>query len=67
MIQKGKEEIDVVVVQLDNMVKDLDVKLNGVLKRQEEDYIKGYSIYVREKERELRDLIIKVNEKNQTN
>jgi hypothetical protein len=67
MIQKGKEEIDVVVVQLDNMVKDMDVKLNGVLKRQEEDYIKGYSIYVREKERELRDLIIKVNEKNQTN
>ncbi len=52
------------VGQLDNLVKDMDVKLNGVLKRQEEDYIKGYSIYVREKERELRDLIVKVNEKN---
>lgn len=64
MIEKGKQEIEQVVGQLDNLVKDMDVKLNGVLKRQEEDYIKGYSIYVREKERELRDLIVKVNEKN---
>ncbi len=64
MIEKGKQEIEVVVGQLDNLVKDMDVKLNDVLKRQEQDYIKGYSIYVREKERELRDLIVKVNEKN---
>ena len=45
----------------------MDTRLNEVLKRQEGDYLKGYSIYVREKERELRDLIIKINEKNQTN
>ncbi len=64
MIEKGKQEIEVVVGQLDNLVKDMDVKLNDVLKRQEQDYIKGYSIYVREKERELRDLIVKINEKN---
>ena len=43
------------------------MKLNGVLKLQEHNYLKGYSIYVREKERELRDLIVKINEKNQTN
>ena len=67
MIENGKKQIEAVVAKLDDLAIDLDVKLNGVLKRQEEDYIKGYSIYVREKERELRDLIIKINEKNQTN
>jgi hypothetical protein len=49
------------------MVKDLDVKLNRVLKRQEQEYLKGYSIYVREKEKELRDLVTKLNERNTNN
>jgi hypothetical protein len=49
------------------MVKDLDVKLNRVLKRQEQQYLKGYSIYVREKEKELRDLVTKLNERNTNN
>ena len=49
------------------MVKDLDVKLNRVLKRQEQEYLKGYSIYVREKEKELRDLVIKLKERNTNN
>lgn len=49
------------------MVKDLDVKLNKVLKRQEQEYLKGYSIYVREKEKELRDLVTKLNERNSNN
>lgn len=66
-LEQGKQEIELVVVQLDNLVKDMDVKLNGVLKRQELDYLKGYSIYVREKERELRELVVKVSEKSQTN
>jgi len=66
-LEQGKKEIDLVVVQLDNLVKDMDIKLNSVLRRQEEDYLKGYSIYVREKERELRELVVKVNERNQTN
>jgi hypothetical protein len=63
-LEQGKQEIELVVVQLDNLVKDMDVKLNGVLKRQELDYLKGYSIYVREKERELRELVVKVSEKS---
>lgn len=66
-LEQGKQEIELVVVQLDNLVKDMDVKLNGVLKRQELDYLKGYSIYVREKERELRELVVKVSEKSQAN
>ena len=49
------------------MVKDLDVKLNRVLKRQEQQYLKGYSIYVREKEKELRELVTKLNERNTNN
>lgn len=66
-LEQGKKHIKDIVGELDNMVVDMDVKLNGVLKRQEQDYLKGYSVYVREKERELRDLILKINEKNQTN
>ena len=46
------------------MIKHLDQSLNKVLKRQEADYLKGYSIYVREKERELRSLVQKLNERN---
>lgn len=66
-LEQGKKHIQDIVEELDDMVVDMDVKLNGVLKRQEQDYLKGYSVYVREKERELRDLILKINEKNQTN
>ena len=49
---------------LENTIKDLDVKLNRVLAKQEFDYLKGYNVYVKRKERELRDLIVKMNEKN---
>jgi hypothetical protein len=38
-----------------------------VLKRQEQEYLKGYSIYVREKEKELRELVSKLNERNTNN
>ena len=51
-------------VDLDNTLKDLDVKLNRVLAKQEFDYLKGYNIYVKRKEKELRELIMKMNEKN---
>lgn len=62
-----KKEIEVAADQLSDMVLDLDVKLNSVLKRQEQEYLRGYSIYVREKERELRDLVNKLNERNSNN
>jgi len=40
-------------------VQDLDVKLDRVLKKQEHDYLRAYSIYVKNKEKELRDLVEK--------
>ncbi len=53
--------------QLNDLIKDMDQKLNKVLKRQEQEYLSGYSIYVREKERELRELVTKLNERNNNN
>ena len=52
---------------VDNLVMDLDKKLDKVLKKQEHDYLKAYSIYVKEKEKDLRQLITKLNEKNSNN
>jgi hypothetical protein len=49
------------------MISDLDKKLDKVLKKQEHDYLKAYSIYVKEKEKDLRTLITKLNEKNSNN
>lgn len=49
------------------MIGDLDKKLNRVLAKQEYEYLKGYNIYVKRKEKELRDLIDKLNEKNSNN
>lgn len=53
--------------QLDGIIDGLDVKLNRVLAKQEYEYLKGYNIYVKRKEKELRDLIEKLNEKNSNN
>ena len=41
--------------------------MHKVLKKKEHDYLKGYSIYVKQKEAELRELINKLNEKNSNN
>jgi hypothetical protein len=57
-------EIEDATRDLDNVVVDLDTKLNKVIQRHEQEYLKGYSIYVREKERELRELILKLNNRN---
>ena len=35
--------------ELNEVIKDLDSKLTDVLKRQEADYLKSYSIYVKQK------------------
>ena len=53
--------------QLEDVIEDLDKKLNGVLAKQEYEYLKGYNIYVKRKEKELRELIEKLNEKNSNN
>ena len=49
------------------MIVDLDEKLNLVLAKQEYEYLKGYNLYIKRKEKELRDLIEKLNEKNSNN
>lgn len=35
-----------------------------MLAKQEYDYLKGYNIYVKRKEKELRELILKLSERN---
>ena len=52
--------------KLEHIMKDLQSKLENVVKRQEEEYKKGYHIYVKRKERDLKRLIDKLNEKNST-
>jgi hypothetical protein len=44
------EEVKRIRDDLDNIIEGLDGKLDNVLKRQEEDYLKGYTIYVKQKE-----------------
>jgi hypothetical protein len=53
--------------ELNFVITDLDKKLNRVLAKQEYEYLKGYNIYVKKKEKELRQLIEKLNEKNSNN
>jgi hypothetical protein len=52
---------------VENTIEDLDKKLNRVLAKQEYEYLKGYNIYVKQKEKDLRELIEKLNEKNSNN
>ena len=66
MVNKNKE-IDAYKEDLEDVIDGLDEKLDRVLKKQEHDYLKGYSIYVKQKEKELKELINKLNEKNQNN
>ena len=60
-------EVSKIGMQLDDIITDLDKKLNRVLAKQEYEYLKGYNIYVKRKEKELRELIEKLNEKNSNN
>lgn len=48
---------------LDDVIKDLDVKLNRVLAKQEYEYLKGYNVYVRQKEKELKTTIQQLSER----
>jgi hypothetical protein len=64
VLERKKRETDKLVADLDATIADLDVKLDRVLKKQEHDYLKGYTMYVKQKEHELRELITKLNDKN---
>ena len=45
-------EIEGLIDNVNGTIDDLDTKLDKVLKRQEQDYLKGYTIYVKQKEKE---------------
>lgn len=45
------------------MITNLDVKLNRVIQKQEYEYLQSYNLFVNKKERELRTIIEKLNEK----
>ena len=64
---QSNPEIGRVKKELDDVIGDLDEKLSAQLQKQEHDYLKGYSIYVKTKEKELKTLIQKLNDKNQNN
>mmetsp|Transcript_4866 Transcript_4866/g.3465 ORF Transcript_4866/g.3465 Transcript_4866/m.3465 type:complete len:98 (+) Transcript_4866:219-512(+) len=61
--QPLEEHIARVKGELDDTINDLDIKLNRVLAKQEYDYLKGYNIYVKRKEKELRALIQEMHDK----
>ena len=50
-------EVEDARLELDAVISELDDKLDAQLKKQERDYLKGYSIYVKTKEKELKTLI----------
>jgi seryl-tRNA synthetase len=68
-VSKGRHrnEMEKHQQELDKVIEDLDKKLNRVLAKQEYEYLKGYNIYVKQKEKDLRELIEKLNEKNSNN
>lgn len=66
-IQSEYNELDAVKKELDGVIHGLDEKLNRVLAKQEYEYLKGYNLYVKRKEKELRDLIFRLEEKNSNN
>lgn len=63
MFQNVENEKD----KIDQVIDGLDEKLNDVLSQQEFEYLKSYNIYVKRKEKDLRDLIEKLNLKNSNN
>lgn len=66
-IHLKKNEIFKINDELDDAISGLDKQLDQKLKKQEHDYLKGYSMYVKQKEQDLRKIIAELNEKNQGN
>jgi len=52
-----------VQAEMDDTLQDLDKKLHRVLAKQEYDYMKCYTLFVKKKERELKELIMGLSEK----
>jgi hypothetical protein len=49
--------------ELSETMTDLDKKLHRVLAKQEYDYMKCFTMYVKRKERDLKELVEKLSEK----
>lgn len=60
IVESRKQEINAEISKLDE-------KLNLVLAKQEYEYLKSYNIYVKRKEKDMRDLIDQLNKKNSNN
>ena len=52
--------------QIDQSFERMDGLLNRVISKQEYDYLRGYNVFVKNKERNLKELIEKLNERNST-
>jgi len=52
-------------IEVDDTIQDLDVKLNKVIARQEQEYMNSYSYFVKKKEAELKAVIDKFKEKSE--
>ena len=66
-LEQTRKDIESKKREIDAVVEDLDEKLNDVLAQQEFEYLKSYNIYVKRKEKDLRDMIDKLNLKNSNN
>lgn len=60
---EGLEMLARVQAEMDDTLQDLDKKLHRVLAKQEYDYMKCYTLFVKKKERELKELIMGLSEK----
>lgn len=62
---KKVQEVD---KNVQDVITDLDLKLNKVLAKQEKEYLEGYNKYVKKKEAELGKMIVElINERNNNN
>ena len=52
---------------LNGAIEQLNEQLEQKIKKQEHDYLKGYSMYVKSKEKELRQIVIDLNQEGQGN
>ena len=60
---EGLEMLARVQAEMDDTLQDLDKKLHRVLAKQEYDYMKCYTLFVKKKETELKELIMGLSEK----
>jgi len=63
----GKSKIEGLNEDLNDCIRNLSEDLDKKLQKQEHDYLKGYSLYVKKKEQELRKIIADLNRKNESN